>query len=145
MNMEMRQGSLRLQGKRLFRAALLAGYLVVGLAANFCFKEGGTDTSHRLFWFIGGNVLGITSTSLLMGLYARMNVNLAMVLATSGSFLLMQGAFWIVYHTPLTALQLGGIAMVGAGTVLASLQSEGQREQPALAELQDAAPGTNPP
>jgi drug/metabolite transporter (DMT)-like permease len=103
-------------------AILLTGYLVIGLAANFCFKEGGTDAAHRLVYFIGGNVLGITSTALLMGVYGRMNVNLAMVLATSGAFLLMQVSFWLAYHTQLTAMQIAGILMVGAGTVLASMR-----------------------
>ena len=44
-------------------ALLLAGYYVIGLAANFCFKEGGTDAAHRLAYFIGGNAFGIISAS----------------------------------------------------------------------------------
>ena len=116
---------------------LLAGYLALGLATNFCFKEGGTDAAHRLPYFIGGNLLGITSTALLMGVYARMNVNLAMVLATSGAFLLMQCAFWLVYHTHLTAVQITGILMVGAGTVLASLRPAVQPGSPAVVREPD--------
>ena len=111
-------------------ALLLAGYYVIGLAANFCFKEGGTDAAHRLAYFIGGNAFGITSTALLMGMYARMNVNLAMVLGTSGAFLLQQVGFWAVYHTPLTLMQAAGILMVGVGTVMASLQPAKQRPDP---------------
>jgi len=103
-------------------AILLAGYYLIGLAANFCFKEGGTDAAHHWYYFIGGNLLGIASTALLMGVYARLNVNLAMVLATSGAFLLLQGTFWLVYHSPLTVWQAAGILLVGVGTVLASLQ-----------------------
>jgi len=122
-------------------AVLLAGYLAVGLVANFCFKEGGTDAPHRLAYFICGNALGIASTGLLMGVYARMNVNLAMMLATSGGFLLMQGAFWIVYHTPLTALQVAGIALVGAGMVLASVQPARRCETPASDGPRGAVPG----
>jgi hypothetical protein len=105
-------------------SALLAGNYAVWLVANFCFKEGGTNTAHGLFYFVVGNIFGITSTILLMGVYARMNINLAMVLATSGTFLLQQGTFWWVYHTRLTGLQVTGIAMVGIGTVLASLKIE---------------------
>lgn len=100
--------------------ALLVGYYVIGLAANLCFKEGGTDASRRLFYFVIGNAFGITSTALLMGVYARMNVNLAMVLATSGTFVLVQSAFWIVYHSPLTWLQCLGIGLVAVGTAMAS-------------------------
>lgn len=111
-------------------AALLIGYYVVGLAANLCFKEGGTDPSRRLFYFIVGNALGITSTALLMGVYARMNVNLAMVLATSGSFVLVQLTFWLLYHSPLTWLQWLGILLVGAGTAMASRADKARNAAP---------------
>ena len=121
-------------------AALLGGYLAVGLAANFCFKEGGTDTAHRVIYFIGGNALGITSTALLMGVYARMNVNLAMVLATSGAFLLQQTAFWLVYHSPLTVLQATGILMVGVGTVMASIKPAERRADPEPGAVAEAGP-----
>ena len=100
--------------------ALMLGYYLIGLAASLCFKEGGTDPSRRLFYFIVGNAFGITSTALLMGVYARMNVNLAMVLATSGSFVLVQLAFWLLYHSPLTWPQCLGILLVAIGTALAS-------------------------
>lgn len=121
-------------------AARLVGYLAIGLAANFCFKEGGTDAAHRSAYFIGGNALGIASTVLLMGVYARMNVNLAMVLATSGAFLLMQGAFRLVYHTQLTAMQVVGILMVGAGTALATMRSEKRQTEPVVAPASDTVP-----
>ena len=100
--------------------ALLVGYYVINLAASLCFKEGGTEPSRRLFYFIVGNAFGITSTALLMGVYARMNVNLAMVLATSGGFVLVQLVFWLVYHTPLTGVQCLGILLVAIGTAMAS-------------------------
>ena len=124
---------------------LLAGYLALGLATNFCFKEGGTDAAHRLPYFIGGNLLGITSTALLMGVYARMNVNLAMVLANSGVFLLMQGAFWLTYHTHLAPMQVAGILMVGAGTILASMRPATQSGAGADARARVASPAENRP
>ena len=93
----------------------------MNLAASICFKEGGTDSGHRIVYFIVGNAMGITSTAFLMGVYARMNVSIAMVLATSGGFLTVQLAFWLLYHTPLTWLQGGGILLVAAGTTIASL------------------------
>jgi hypothetical protein len=101
--------------------ALLAGYWALGLGGNFCFKEGGTDPGHFVAYFVGGNLLGISSTALLMGVYARLNANLTLVLATSGAFFLQQVSFWLVYHSALTAIQAGGIVLVGVGTVLASL------------------------
>jgi hypothetical protein len=105
--------------------ALLAGYWALGLGGNFCFKEGGTDPGHFACYFVVGNLLGISSTALLMGVYARLNANLTLVLATSGAFFLQQVSFWLVYHSALTVLQAGGIVLVGVGTVLASLPADG--------------------
>lgn len=99
---------------------LLSGFLLLNLAASICFKEGGTDAAHRLHYFIGGNLLGISSTALMMGLYKRMNVNMAMVLATCGSSVVVQLTFWRLYHTPLTGLQVAGIALTVLGTAIAT-------------------------
>lgn len=100
--------------------ALLFGYFLLSLLASLCTKEGGTDAQHWVRYFIISNILGITSTALLMGVYSRMQVNLAMVLATSGTFALVQLTFWLLYHSSLTWLQGGGIVLVGLGTVLAA-------------------------
>ncbi len=107
-----------------YTAALLIGYYVINLAASLCFREGGTDGAHRLFYFIIGNALGITSTVLLMGLYARMQINLALLLVTSGSFTLVQFTFWLVYHSALTWAQVLGIVLVGVGTIMATRVSQ---------------------
>ena len=114
--------------------ALLAGNLLLNLVASICFKEGGTDALHRWHYFIGGNMLGITATALMMGLYRRMNANLAMVLVTGGSGILVQVAFWLLYHTPLTGMQVAGIAMTVFGMAIAT--SRGAPD-----ERQTAAPG----
>ncbi len=100
--------------------ALLAGVLVINLGASICFKEGGTDAAHRWQYFIGGNVLGISATALLMGLYRFMNANLAMVLVVAIGNMLVQGTFWVLYRAPLTGLQWTGIALAVAGTVIAT-------------------------
>ena len=101
-------------------ALLLAGCLAVNLAASICFKEGGTDQAHRWTYFIGGNALGISATVLMMLLYPRLNVNVAMVFISSGLFILTQALFWMIYHTPLTGLQFLGIGLITSGTVLAT-------------------------
>lgn len=111
--------------------ALLAGILVLNLLASICFKEGGTDAAHRLRYFIGGNVLGISATALVMSLYKRMNANLAIVLVTAGSGLAVQFAFWALYRSPLTALQGLGIALTVAGTVLATWSGKAAEQAPA--------------
>ncbi len=101
-------------------AFLLVGCLAVNLAASICFKEGGTDQAHRWTFFIGGNALGISATFLMMLIYPRMNVNVAMVFIASGLFILTQALFWMIYHTPLTGLQFLGIGLITSGTVLAT-------------------------
>ena len=106
--------------KNIVTVCLMLGYYLLSLGANFCFKEGGTDSAHRVVYFIAGNTFGISSTALLMGVYARMQINVAMVLATSGAFFLTQVAYWIVYHTPLGLAQCLGILLVGIGTALAT-------------------------
>ena len=99
---------------------LLAGNLTLNLFASLCYKEGGTDSASRWHYFLAGSALGISATVLLMGLYKLMNVNLAMVVTTSGTGLLVQFTFWRLYHTSLTPIQAGGIALTLAGTALAS-------------------------
>jgi len=119
----------------------LIGYWVIGLAANILFKEGGTAAGHRLlylvlgnvlgitsahgqeagryvFYFVLGNAMGITSTWFLVRLYARMNVNLAMLLAVGGAFISFQVALWLIYQAQLTFLQCAGNVTVLAGMIL---------------------------
>ena len=132
-------GAPQSRGQPGVTAALLAAYFALNLGAGLCIKEGGTDAAHRLMYFVCGNALGITSTAFLMGVYARMNVNLAMVLATSGGFLSVQLVFWLLYRTPLTWVQGLGILMVAAGTALASRAfatpiAEASPQVPAVAE-----------
>jgi drug/metabolite transporter (DMT)-like permease len=115
-------------------AAFLAAYWVLGTLGGLCFKEGGTDAQRWLLCFLVGNVLGITSTVMLMGVYARMNVNVGLVVAGSGAFVLLQFALWAVYRAPLTPLQWAGILAVAAGTALAS------RPAPARAAAEPAEP-----
>jgi hypothetical protein len=122
--------------KRTTIALLLSAYWVLGLGAGICFTEGGTDPAHRLHYFIGGNALGISSTALLMGVYARMNVNLAMVIATSGAFIQFQLLLWLVYRTAITPTQGLGILIVGIGIVLAV----GSRRRPDAAPTTQSAP-----
>jgi drug/metabolite transporter (DMT)-like permease len=99
--------------------ALLAGILVINLSASICFKEGGTNAAYRWPYFVGGNVLGISATALLMMLYRYVNANLAMVLVVACGGILVQFAFWLLHHSPLTGLQWIGIVLTVLGTVVA--------------------------
>lgn len=96
----------------------LLGYWVIGVAAGFCFKESGTDVAHRWHYLVPGCSLGVVSTWFLVRVYVRMHINLAMLVATGGAFILGQVAFWLVYHTPLTLMQCAGFLMVLGGMTL---------------------------
>ena len=109
-------------------AGLLVGCLLLNLFASVCFKEGGTDSSHRWLFFIGGNVTGISATALMMGVYTRMNVNIAMVLIAGGLGLLVQLTFWALYHSPLTGLQIVGIGLTVAGSTIASWPGQSAKD-----------------
>ena len=98
----------------------MLGYWAVGLAAGLCFKEGGTDAPHRLLYFIVGNALGITSTWFLMKVYARMNVNLAMLITGSVAFVAFQFTLRVLYHATMTAIQWTGILAVLVGMTMAT-------------------------
>ncbi len=102
---------------------LLLGNWALGVLATLCFKEGGTDPGHRIMYFIIGNVLGISSTAVLMCIYSKMNVNLAMVIAGSGGFILQQFSLWMLYSTRLSPLQWAGIAVICIGAGMASFAS----------------------
>ena len=108
-------------------------YWLLGVAGGVCFKEGGTDAPHRLFYFICGNVFGIASTWFLMCVYSRMNANLAMVITGAGAFVLIQVVYLALYRTQLTALQWLGIAAVLVGTLMAAW-----RREPGAAPAPDA-------
>lgn len=97
----------------------MAGYWGLNVIAGLCFKEGGSDGARRWWYFLAGNAAGITSTALLMGIYARMNVNLALAIVTSGTFFLLQLAFCVVFGTVLSLAQWLGIALASIGIALA--------------------------
>jgi multidrug transporter EmrE-like cation transporter len=116
------------------------GYWAIGLAAGICFKEGGTDPGHRLVYFLLGNALGISSTWFLVRLYARMNVNLAMLVACGGGFVIFQAALWLIYHSRLTLVQGAGIVIVLTGMMMALWPSRLARGELSVPKASPAPP-----
>ena len=99
--------------------AFLVGNWAIGLIANLCFKQGGTDVAHRPLYFVAGCIFGVVTTWFLVRLYARINANLAALLVSGGSFVLFQTACWFIFATRMTLLQWGGILAVLVGMMLA--------------------------
>jgi multidrug transporter EmrE-like cation transporter len=109
-------------------------FWALGTVAGICFKEGGTDPDHRVLYFVVGNVLGITSTWFLVRLYARMNVNLALLVAGGGSFVIFQVVLWRIYHVQLTFVQCAGIVMCLGGMVLTLWQTRAREHVQATSQ-----------
>jgi len=100
---------------------LLIVFWTMQVAANLFFKHGGDVPARWMACFVLGNLVGVSSTWLLIRLYARMAPNLAMALAGGGAFLLIQLALALVFGPRPTTTQWVGIALVGVGMVVASL------------------------
>lgn len=94
--------------------------------ANVAFKYGSfgeTGKSPRwLAGFIAGNVVGATSIIFLMRIFGAMphNSNLASVLAGSGGFVGSQLVLALLFKSRLAPVQWTGIALVAAGTAIAT-------------------------
>jgi uncharacterized membrane protein len=109
----------------------LAAYLLVFWAmqviAYVAFKYGShgeTGRSKRwLTGFIGGNAVGASSIYFLMKIYEAMpgNCNVAMVLSCGGAFVCCQVALAVIFRSRLTWVQWAGVALVAAGSALATL------------------------
>lgn len=97
----------------------LAGYTLLGLVSNFCFKECGTNPDRMWFYFILGNTFGPLSLIFLMWVYARMHANLVAALSMGLSAVSVQVAFWWVYKTHLVPIQWAGIGLAIIGGLVA--------------------------
>ncbi|HIJ38621.1 MAG TPA: hypothetical protein HPP80_06955 [Rhodospirillaceae bacterium] len=96
----------------------LAIFWAMQVVAQLLFKWGSLTQTRWLAGFILGNLFGFSSIWLLMLLYKMMPVNVALGLATAGSFLLGQVALAIVFHATLLPLQWIGIGTIVFGVIL---------------------------
>ncbi len=114
---------------------MLAAYLVIFWAmqifANVAFKYGSHGEAGRsrrwLLGFISGNVVGASSIYFMMKIFETVpgNCNLAAVLAGSGGFVGSQLLLAWLFRSRLTFVQWAGIALVAAGTAVATLGGTG--------------------
>lgn len=114
---------------------LVCAFLALNLAACICFKEGGTNPDLHWLFFVVGNALGITSTWFIMLLYQRVNANVAMALTSSLGFVSVQLIYWRLYHSPMNLIQWGGIAIVLAGTLMATWNPESASARQAVSPV----------
>jgi drug/metabolite transporter (DMT)-like permease len=109
---------------RKYILAYILTYWTIGILAGLLFRLGGVTAELRVWCFIGGNLFGITSTWFLMKLYSSMNVNIATVISSAGTFILFQFILWKYFHSPLSWSQWLGLTMMTVGIVMAVLKSD---------------------
>jgi len=106
---------------------LLLAFWVLQVAAYVIFKYGSSTGKaySRRWWicFLLGNIPGGISMYFMMRIYELMpdNPNLAIVLAGSGAFIASQIALAWIFRSKLSAIQWVGVALVAAGTAVATL------------------------
>jgi drug/metabolite transporter (DMT)-like permease len=115
----------------------IIAYWTIGIIAGLLFRLGGVTAELRVWCFIGGNLFGITSTWFLMKLYSSMNVNIATVISSAGTFILFQFILWKYFHSPLSGLQWLGLAMMAVGIVMAVLKSDTSEQNDLSLSLQE--------
>ncbi len=109
----------------------LVMFLVFNLLANVCFKEGGTDETHKWEYFFAGNTFGPLSVVFLMILYKRMHANLALALAVGLATVVVQITFLFLYKQYLQSWQWGGIAILTWGVAMVMM---GGQQKPVESE-----------
>ena len=103
----------------------IVAYLLVfwsmQIIAQMFFKWGSTSDSHWLLGFLGGNVFGFSSIWLIMLLYKIINSNVALGLATGGSFLLCQVMLALVFNSKLAPVQWAGVMIIVVGIIMLAM------------------------
>jgi len=102
---------------------------ITGLSGGLLFWLVGVTAEWRIGCFIGGNLFGMTSTWFLMKMYSVMNVNVAAVLSSAGSFIVFQLILWKLFHASLSGLQWLGLTLVAAGMVMVVLKSDSTKQK----------------
>lgn len=90
------------------------------IIAQLLFKWGTTDQGNWMLGFVVGNFFGFSSIWLLMILYKELNPNIALGIATAGSFLLSQIALSYFFKSNINTTQWLGVALIAVGVTMLS-------------------------
>ena len=93
-------------------------FLVMQVVAQLFFKWGSASQGRWWWGFLGGNLFGFSSIWLLMMVYKAMNPNIALGICGGGSFLLSQVVLALVFKSPVSLTQWGGVAAIVVGMVM---------------------------
>ena len=94
-------------------------------AVHVIFKYGGMHSKYYLACFIVANVIGVSSTLLLIQLYKNMSPPLVLGLGIGGSFLAAQLVMAICYQYRINVLQWVAISAIVTGIFILAVSSKG--------------------
>jgi len=103
-------------------ALLVFGYAVSMAGSNLLFKVASEKVGTQWWlWFLAGNVVGFGCPVLITYALREQSPHLVYAFTLGAGFVLVQLAGWLCFHAPITAMQVGGLALTAAGLVLLQL------------------------
>jgi hypothetical protein len=99
-------------------------YFLLQIGAYLLFKWG--SSAPGLYWkgFIFGNILGISSTLIMIQIYKCMNANLATAVMMGGGFLLVQIVMTVGCRLTPGIFQISGSLLIFAGIIMMSIANK---------------------
>jgi len=103
-------------------ALLVFGYAVSMAGSNLVFKIASEKTGTDWWlWFLLGNVVGFGCPVLITYALREQSPHLVYAFTLGAGFVLVQVAGWFFFHAPITAMQVGGLALTAVGLVMLQL------------------------
>jgi len=99
-------------------AVCLLIFWLMQVIAQVLFKWGSMSEPRWIWGFLGGNVFGFSSIWLLMLVYKAINPNIALGIATGGSFFLSQVVIVFAFKSKVLPVQWIGIAAIVIGMIV---------------------------
>jgi len=103
-------------------ALLVFGYALSMAGSNLLFKVASEkEGAPWWLWFLAGNVVGFGCPVLITYALREQSPHLVYAFTLGAGFVLVQLAGWFFFHAPITAMQIGGLALTAAGLVMLQL------------------------
>lgn len=104
---------------RLKFALLVFGYAVSMAGSNLLFKvASGREGVSWWLWFLAGNVVGFGCPVLITYALREQSPHLVYAFTLGAGFVLVQVAGWLIFHAPITAIQVAGLVLTATGLIL---------------------------
>ena len=107
---------------RLKFVLLVFGYAISMAGSNLLFKVASEKVGTQWWlWFLAGNVVGFGCPVLITYALREQSPHVVYAFTLGVGFVLVQVAGWFFFHAPITAMQVGGLALTTAGLVMLQL------------------------